>query len=50
MINISTKQVMKVTDNSTNEDYFLLMNDKNEWVKITQKDYNNIIRGKKDEQ
>lgn len=49
MINISTQQIMKITDNKTNENYFLLMNNNNEWVKITQEDYNNIMRGKNEQ-
>ena len=39
--NISIKQVIKVINNDTGEEQFLMMNDnENEWVEITQDDYN----------
>ena len=48
--NISIKQVIKVINNDTGEEQFLMMNDnKNEWVEITQADYNKI-RGQQNEQ
>ena len=48
--NISIKQVIKVINNNTGEEQFLMMNDnKNEWVEITQDDYNKI-RGQQNEQ
>ena len=48
--NISIKQVIKVINNDTGEEQFLMMNDnKNEWVETTQDDYNKI-RGQQNEQ
>lgn len=48
--NISIQQVIKVINNKTGKEQFLIMDDdKNEWVEISQDDYNKI-RGKKNEQ
>ena len=50
-LNIATKikQLIHVHDDDTDEDYFLIAKD-NEWVKITQKEYNEIYRGKKNDE
>ena len=46
---ISIQQVIKVINNKTNEEEYLIMNeDTNEWTKISQNEYNKI-RGKKNE-
>lgn len=43
---LSVKQIIKITNNETNEEEYLIMNeDTNQWVKISQDEYNKI-RGK----
>lgn len=46
--NVSIEQVIKVIDNKTGKEQFLMLNG-DEWVEITQDDYNKI-RGQQNEQ
>ena len=40
---LSVKQVIKITNNKTNEEEYLIMDeDTNQWVKISQDEYNKI--------
>ena len=45
---INTKELIEVIDKNTNERTFLFLKD-GEWVKITEKEYNNIIEGEKND-
>ena len=48
--NVSIQQVIKVVNNKTGEEQFLVMDeDNNKWVEISQNDYDKI-RGKENEQ
>lgn len=40
---LSVKQIIKITNNETNEEEYLIMDeDTNQWVKISQDEYNKI--------
>lgn len=40
---LSVKQIIKITNNETNEKEYLIMDeDTNQWIKISQDEYNKI--------